>query len=182
MRYRAKPFNECKKPNVRPFIQQTTRAYSPFNSDSSSRLFEMPTSTKSESSKLPWPQSMMSPYVFIILRKFQYMMARIHLEVQLCDELCIFLKEVWQAQSAWNECSWLSDSVVVVAQEDAKVFRACGGGRRNLVTTYLRFPKISKLILKAKYFRSYINLKLGHFYWDTHISTISLYFCNRYSV
>ena len=30
------------------------------------------------------------------------MMARIHLDVQLCDKLFIFLKEVWQARSASN--------------------------------------------------------------------------------
>ena len=37
----------------------------------------------------------------------------------------------------------------------------------NYVTTCLSFLKISKLIFSAKYFESYFNLKLGHFYWDT---------------
>ena len=30
-----------------------------------------------------------------------------------------------------------------------------------------QLKKIFKLIFSAKYFESYFNLKLGHFYWDT---------------
>ena len=44
----------------------------------------------------------MSSYVFIILTTFQYMMAGIHLDVQLYDKVCTILTEVWQARSAWN--------------------------------------------------------------------------------
>ena len=55
----------------------------------------------------------------------------------------------------------------------------------NQVTTCLSFLKISKLIFSAKYFESYFNLKLGHFYWDTLYSKWScklnkiLYICFR---
>ena len=46
----------------------------------------------------PW-----CPLMFLsFLMTFQYMMAGIHLDVQLYDKVCIFLKEVWQARSAWN--------------------------------------------------------------------------------
>ena len=43
------------------------------------------------------------------------MMAGIHLDVQLYDNVCIFLKEVWQGEVLEI---WLSGSVVVVAQEN----------------------------------------------------------------
>ena len=55
------------------------------------------------------------------------MMAGIHLDVQLYEKLCIFLKEVWQARSAWNilDCLIL---LLLLRKKLLKVFRACGGG------------------------------------------------------
>ena len=62
------------------------------------------------------------------LPTFQYMMAGIHLDVQLYDKVCIFLKEVWQARSAWNilDCLIL---LLLLRKEILKAFRSCGGGR-----------------------------------------------------
>ena len=56
------------------------------------------------------------------------MMAGIHLDVQLYENLCIFLKEVWQARSAWNilDCLIL---LLLLRKKVLKVFRACGEGR-----------------------------------------------------
>ena len=61
------------------------------------------------------------------LTTFQYMMAGIHLEVQLYEKLCILLIEVWQARSAWN----ISDCLILLLllrKKVLEVFRACEGG------------------------------------------------------
>ena len=60
------------------------------------------------------------------------MMSGIHLDVQLYDKVCIFLKEVWQARSNWNilDCLIL---LLLLHKKIVKVFRACGGGGGSLV-------------------------------------------------
>ena len=72
-----------------------------------------------------------SPWCLLVflsfLTTFQYMMAGIHLDVQLYEKLCIFLTEVWQARSAWNvfDCLIL---LLLLLKKILEVFRACGGG------------------------------------------------------
>ena len=68
------------------------------------------------------------PLMFLsFLTTLLYIMAGIHLEVQLYEKVCIFLKEVWQARSAWNilDCLIL---LLLLRKKILKVFRACGGG------------------------------------------------------
>ena len=52
----------------------------------------------------------------------------------------------------------------------------------HYLTTCLSFLKISKLIFSARYFESYFNLKLGHFYWDTQYNMKLTEFLNQSSL
>ena len=62
-----------------------------------------------------------------------YMMAGIHLDMQLYEKVCIFLKEVWQARSACNILDCLIP--LLLRKKILKVFRACGGGSTYSATT-----------------------------------------------
>ena len=72
-----------------------------------------------------------SPSCLLMLLSFlttiQYMMAGIHLDVQLYENLCIFPTEVWQVRSAWNVLDCLI-VLLLLRKKILKVFRACGGG------------------------------------------------------
>ena len=73
------------------------------------------------------------PLMFLsFLTTLLYMMAGIRFDVQLYEKVCIFLKEVWQARSAWNilDCLIL---LLLLRKKIVKVFRACGGGRGNIL-------------------------------------------------
>ena len=84
-----------------------------------SKVTALQGSSNSELSELPWLQSMMSSYVFIMLTTFQCMMAGIHLDVLLYHKVCIFLTEVWQTRSAWN----ISDYLIMLLLLPKKYFR-----------------------------------------------------------
>ena len=102
-----------------------------------------------------------SPCFYIsLLTTFQYMMAGIHLDVQLFDNVCIFLKEVWQARSAWN----IPDSLtlLLLLRKNTKVFRACGGGSWfRVVLSYTQTPKFANEW--CKYDRNISNIRLDLF-------------------
>ena len=84
------------------------------------------------------------------------MMAKIHLDVQLYDQVCIFLKEVWKARSAWNvlDCLIL---LVLLRNKILKVFRACGVGSATSTVHNAMFAK------PCRY--SCDNLSELNFYW-----------------
>ena len=79
------------------------------------------------------------------LTTLPYMMEGIHLDVQLYEKVCIFLKEVWQARSASNilDCLIL---LLLLRKKILNVFRACGGGRRD---SKFRVAKSQKVMVKS---------------------------------
>ena len=87
------------------------------------------------------------------LTTLPYMMAGIHLDMQLYKKGCVFLKEVWQARSAWNilDCLIL---LLLLRKKILKVFRACEGGR-------LFVPNCQKITCNSLLITLCINLLLG---------------------
>ena len=127
-RSRTKPFNECVK--TQRLGYSFNRQHRPTHHSTVTALqgcLRYPhyrsLSLQSCPHCIPW----CSLTFLSFLTTFQYMMAGIHFDVQLCDSVCIFLKEVWQARSAWNilDCLIL---LLLLRKKILEVFRACGRG------------------------------------------------------
>ena len=76
------------------------------------------------------------------LTTFQYMMAGIHLDMQLCDKVCIFLKEVWQVRSARN----ILDCLILLLLLARKYLKSFAPVEEADIAMKNRLPSISHII------------------------------------